>query len=468
MKKYSILLLVFLLPFFSACFEDQDDNLLEASTSDINDFIWRGLNFFYVYKSSTPELANDAFTSDQEFSDFLNSYATPEDFFNFLKAPQDRFSILVEDYVELENSLAGTSETTGMEYGLVFYPYDSGNIFGYVRYVNPNTDAANKGVTRGMIFNTVDGVQITENNFATIFDGSGFTIGLADFDGENITPRQESITLVKSNYTENPIGISRVVTVNGQKIGYLLYNAFTNEFDSELNAAFATFKSEGITDLVVDFRYNSGGSVRSAVYLSSMITGQFTGEVFYTEQWNEDRQGDYAQDGLFLNNFANGGETINSLNLTQVYILTTTRTASASELVINGLAPYIDVVQIGKNTRGKYQASFLMYDAPSPNFRRSEANPNHRYAMLPLVFQTANATGFTNYDDGLIPDIELEEDYANLGVLGDENEPLFAQAIAEITGLPAPTRNSFQTLEVLSERKAQLIDYQVMWVSGKE
>ncbi|HAT67159.1 MAG TPA: peptidase S41, partial [Flavobacteriaceae bacterium] len=108
----------------------------------------------------------------------------------------------------------------------------------------------------------------------------------------------------------------------------------------------------------LDLRYNGGGSVRTATYLSSMITGQNTGQVFYTEQWNEDRQADYAEDGVFVSTFEGGGEAINSLNLNRVYVLTTSRTASASELVINGLAPYIDVIQIGTNATGKYQASF--------------------------------------------------------------------------------------------------------------
>lgn len=156
------------------------------------------------------------------------------------------------------------------------------------------------------------------------------------------------------------------------------------------------------------------------------------------------------------------------MNLSKVYIITSSRTASASELVINGLAPYIDVVQIGANTTGKYQASFLLYDAPAPNFSRAQVNPNHRYAMLPLVFKTANAAGNTDYVDGLIPDIEQFEDYSNLGVLGNENEPLLATAIAAITGLPTPgiKKNTFH--KTISERKALVPGYQMMWVEKDE
>ncbi|RLD25509.1 MAG: hypothetical protein DRI70_07020 [Bacteroidetes bacterium] len=103
-----------------------------------------------------------------------------------------------------------------------------------------------------------------------------------------------------------------------------------------------------------------------------------------------------------------------------------------------------------------------MYD--SPNFQKSvELNPNHTYAMLPLVFQTANADGFTNFDDGLIPDIDQNENYSNLGMLGDPAEPLLATAIQEITGVPVPgTRLPFISLETLSESKANSLIYQVM------
>lgn len=463
MKKIHLFICFAILPLLSSCFEDLDDNVQVASTENINEFIWRGLNFFYLYKADVPELADDAFPTEDDFNTFLNSYDTPEDFFAFLKTEEDRFSVLVDDYIALENALAGTTENNGMEYGLVLYPDESGNVFGYVRYVLPNTSAAFANLERGVIFNTVDGQQITENNFRSLFEPDNYTIGLATFDGENVIPTGEEISLSKAPYTENPIFESEVFEVNGTKIGYLMYNAFTNEFDSQLNAVFGNFKNQQVTALVLDLRYNSGGSVRSSTYLSSMIAGQLSGQTYYTELWNPDRQPEYAEDGVFVSNFINGGESINSLDLSEVYILTTGRTASASELVINGLAPYINVVQIGTNTTGKYQASFLLYDAPAPSFSRNEANPGHTYAMLPLVFQTANASGNTDFDQGLIPDIEQPEDYANLGMLGDVNEPLLATAISEITGIPVPgQRRSVSQLQVIAESKSFAPIYQLM------
>lgn len=446
---------------FTSCFEDLDDNIQVASTLDIQNFIYRGLNYFYLYKEDTAELANDAFANQNELNGFLDNFDSPETLFDYLKSSQDRFSILVDDYFELENALNGITLSNGMEFGLVLYPDQSGNVFGYVRYIIPNTSAASEGLDRGVIFNTIDGQQITETNFAELLSTNSYTIGLADFDGENVTPTGEMVTLIKAEVAENPILISRTLDVNNQKIGYLMYNAFTKSYGSELNAVFGQFKSDGITDLILDLRYNGGGSVENATDLASMITGQFNGQIFYTEIWNADRQGEYASPGKFDNVIQNGDPT-NSLNLNKVYVLTTKRSASASELVINGLDPYIQVIQVGGTTTGKFQASFLLYDAPAPNFSKSQANPNHTYAMLPLVFKTANAAGYTDFIDGLSPEIELNEDYTNLGTLGEINEPLLEAALNDIFPPPVPRQFRRSSFEEISESKASNILYQIM------
>ncbi|MGK0426728.1 MAG: C-terminal processing protease CtpA/Prc [Ulvibacter sp.] len=462
MKKKIFLSLFALSIVCTSCFKDNDDTLQTATVEDIQSFIYRGLNFFYLYKANTPELANDAFASEGEKNTFLNSYNDPESLFEYLRSSQDRFSILVDDYIELENALNGVSLSNGLEFGLVLYPDGSGNVFGYARYILPNTSAQTEGLRRGDIFNTIDGQQLTENNFSDLLAPDSYTIGLATFDGTTVTSTNETASLIKTQYSENPIQQSNTLMVSGVKIGYLLYTGFTSEYDSQLNAAFSQFQTDGITELVIDLRYNGGGSVRTATYLASMITGQFANQLFYTEQWNTDRQADYAENGVFPSSFVNGGEAINSLNLNRVYVLTTGRTASASELIINGLAPYINVMQVGGTTTGKFQASFLLYDAPAPSFRRSEANTGHTYAMLPLVFKTANAAGVTDFVDGLFPDIELVEDYSNLGTLGDVNEPLLAAAINDILPTPSPLRQNFNSLKEISESKVNSPLYQIM------
>src|SRR5690606_3991066 len=200
----------------------------------------------------------------------------------------------------------------------------------------------------------------------------------------------EQVTLEKVEYTENPVHIAKTIPTSQGVVGYLMYNSFTRDFDQQLNHTFQYFKNEGISELIIDLRYNGGGSVETAVDLSSMVTGQFNGQVFATEQWNEEYQEYFEENeperlvNLF-NNTIHTGESINSLGLSRVYIITTLRTASASELVINGLTPYIDVVQIGERTTGKFQASVTLYD--SDDFGRSGANPGHTYAIQPLIYK---------------------------------------------------------------------------------
>lgn len=432
MKKIALIPIAILLLLTSSCFEDADDVLEEIPENlEIQRFVYRALNFFYVFKADTPQLANNAFSSDGDRDAFLQSFDTPEALFGFLKSDQDRFSRLFPDFEVIENALGGITLNNGMEFGFIRYPENPSNVFGYVRYVIPNSSASAEGVQRGMIFNRINGSQLTENNFRNLVSTDSYTIGLATFDGTNVTPLEQEILLIKEQLTENPIHIARTLNVGEIKIGYLMYNAFTSSFDEELNDVFGQFVADGVTDLVLDLRYNGGGSVRSATDLAAMITGQFNNQVFFTEIWNEDRQEEFASPGLF-NDTTRNNTPINSLGLTKVYVLTTQSSASASELVINGLKPYIDVVQIGTNTTGKFEASALLYDAPAPSFSKSQASVNHKYVMLPLIFKTANSNGVTDFVDGLIPTIQQPEDFSNLGQLSDVNEPLLATAIQEI------------------------------------
>jgi C-terminal processing protease CtpA/Prc len=239
-----------------------------------------------------------------------------------------------------------------------------------------------------------------------------------------------------------------------------MYNAFYSNYDNQLNAAFETLKSQRITDLVLDLRYNGGGSILSSARLASMITGTFTGQVFAKEQWNAKIESYFAANdpeslkNLFIDKI--GTTPINSVNMTKVYILTSESTASASELVINGLKPYITVVQIGDVTTGKNVGSVTLYD--SPTFGKENRNPNHRYAMQPLVLKIVNSVGFGDYQSGLEPTFLLKETISTLGVLGNSeikiinnkewpfsNEPLLDLAFDKITGRTIGTAKLKQT-----------------------
>jgi carboxyl-terminal processing protease len=315
MKKIKYLFFTLLLAAFAtACFEDMDDHIQLSSSLEIKNFVYQAMNIWYLYKPEVPDLADSRFNSTAELNQFLNSFSSPESLFydGLLATDSDRFSYITNDYRVLEAQLDGVTLHHGMEYGLVYYPGSNTQVFGYVRYVLPNSDAAAKGVSRGMIFNSLNGNQLTVDNYTQLQTLTEYQIGWAQFDGTNVTPTGETTQLVKSQMTENPVFISTVLEVESQKIGYLMYNSFTADFDNQLNAAFGELKSQNITDLVLDLRYNGGGSVRTATYLAGMITGQFTGDVFYTEQWNPDMQHYFELNdpqrliGKFVNSMNNG------------------------------------------------------------------------------------------------------------------------------------------------------------------
>jgi len=445
MKRFTqnAFLVIMLLGLTTSCFnDDRDDNLILAS--EINDFVWKGMNAVYLYKDEIPNLANDRFSSDQQYADYLNSFSNPEDLFESLiyqRQTVDRFSWIVNDYIALEQSFSGTSTSNGMEFRLFAFSHNPSEVFGVIVLVLPNSEADNNNLKRGDIFYAVDGNILTDANKLELLSQDSYTLNLGVYNDQGTTettddtidPGTENITISKEPYTENPVFKTEIINVDGENLGYLMYNGFTADFNSQLNNAFGEFASNNVQHLVLDLRYNPGGSVNTTALLASMITGQFNGQVFEKLIYNNDLQ-DLNSLFNFSNSLGEGGSSINSLGLDKVYVLTTGRSASASEGLINGLNSYINVVQIGLNTTGKTQASVTIYD--SPNLGREGANPNHTYAMQPLVAIGVNKNDESVPSTGLnpTPGFELEESPFNYGVLGDVDEPLLARAIADILG----------------------------------
>lgn len=303
-----------------------------------------------------------------------------------------------------------------------------------------------------MLFSEINGSRLTRENYRDLLynnENNTYTIKFSELSYNetnqcaNIIPGQESISLVKSRIIKNPVHISKVIESEGKKIAYLMYNQFVGvvesenkDYNSELNDVFANFLSNGVEELVIDLRYNPGGRISTSINLASMITGQFNNQVFAKETWNSklmDYWNENSPESL-LNKFTNkldNDQSISSLNLNRVFVLTSARTASASELLINGLDPYIDVIHIGDFTVGKNQGSITVYDYINDS---RDKNPNHMYAMQPIVLKIGNVAGYTDFPDGLEPDVFIKESLSNPGVLGDNDEPLLKIAIDQING----------------------------------
>ena len=451
MKKILGLLLIAIA---LSCSDKDDDAFVYPKESTVQNFMWQGLNLWYFWQADAPNLGDSRFTSNDDYVAYLESYTDPEEFFYQTcykhskvvgnSSAIDRFSFVEDDYETLVNSLSGVSKSNGLEFGLARNE-GSTDLFGYVRYIIPNSNASTKDIARGDIFTRVNGVQLNDANYISLLFGNSdtYTLGMADISGTVVTDNDKEVTLTKSEgLQEDPILVAKTVEVNGTKIAYLMYNGFTNSYNEQLNIVFGQFKTAGATELVLDLRYNPGGSVNSSRLLASMVYGTNTSELYVRQRWNDKIQSMLNKEQLedYFANKTDSGTALNSLNLNKVYVLATGSSASASELVMNGLAPYVNVFHIGETTRGKNEFSVTMVDDIDNDYiyrsdRENKINPSNRWAMQPLMGRNENSEGFSDYTLGLTPDVVLAEDLADLGVLGDINEPLFARAIQEITGV---------------------------------
>lgn len=433
----------------------------------INDFIWKGMNTYYLWQDEVPVLDDTRFKTEKELFEFLEGHAKPEVFFESLKYQPDeidKWSWIVDDYEELEAYFSGIRKTSGAKFKFYLTAENATEVFGFVKYVVPGTEASSKPIERGDLFNSVNGELLTTTNYRDlIYKSTSFTLDLGTYfyntttETVEITANGEQVTLINEEHAENPIHKQTVFVEDAHKIGYVLYNSFTSNYDSQLNDAFQFLKGENITDLILDLRYNGGGSVRTAIYLSSMITGQFNGQIFTEEKWNPKAQQWLEENHpeYLVNHFTNtmtDGTALNTLSLDRVILITTGDSASASELVINALKPYIDVVTIGTKTHGKYVASTTLYD--SPNFLKEGANPDHLWAMQPIILKQVNKLG--DYAvNGFEPSIALKENPANMGVLGEETEPLTQRAIDYIlTGSKFSTKKMSATPSFKNQLKS--------------
>jgi len=433
--------------------EEPEKNTSNPLFNEINNFVYRGLNTFYLYKDQSPDLADDRFSTEAARTDFIENNNSPESFFERLTIAEDEFSQIFEDFEVLEGFFQGESLSNGLKFRRI--RYEENNVFIVITDVVANSPADNKGIKRGMFFNRINGVQMDIDNQAKLFTDNSFTLGEADITNNTIIFNGTTISLNKVQLTENPIGIAKTIEEGSNKIGYLLYNSFLTNFEEELNNEFANFKTQNLTDFILDLRYNGGGRTITANALSGMITGQFGGQVYSMRKWNRQIQEQIANEAPenlivnFVTTTTDDETPLNSLGLNKLYVITSKEeTASSSELVINSLKPYIDVIVIGDSngTVGKSQGSITLYDSSSFNKDEEDLNLSHKYALQPLVVASVNKNDVGVPKNGIAPDLVARENILNLGVLGDPNEPLLKIAIDHITGRNTPSAKNLSPI----------------------
>ena len=424
MKK---LLFLFVFLSFFGCKDDLDETILVANAEnlEIEDFIYKAMNYVYYWQEDVPNLADNRFSNDKEYTSFLQSYDGPEDLYNNLKFDEDIYSYYYDDYEDYNKSSQAVSLSNGMIFGLVYVSGSNTNIFAYVRYVFPNSDAALKGIKRGDIFTHVNGTQLTvENRFELLFSNkTSYSIDLATITDNQLEPTGTTIVLNNTQQTERQIYLSKIIEYDNKKVGYIMYNGFTASQEDDLKNEFTDFATQQIDELVVDLRYNPGGRISTTQLLAGLIAGEHAGKVFGKIIYNDKLRNQNTKVNITNANI--------QLGLSRVFFLTTQSSASASEMIINGLKPYMTTIQIGDKTSGKDVGSAPVYDYVD---NKGTKNPNHKWVLLPIMFKIFNSENVGDYSDGLQPNISLPEVLSNLGVLGEPNEPLLQKALEVISG----------------------------------
>ncbi|WP_075340926.1 S41 family peptidase [Tenacibaculum agarivorans] len=454
MRKLVLIALIALV----SCSKDEvvsGDNGNDGGTTvtlnnEVNDFVWKGLNSWYNWQAQVTDLADTKDDNTDQYYTYLNGFSKPEDLFNSLKHPSDDFSWFIEDYVAQQQAFQGITKSFGFRIALVRVD-STDDVVAYIQFVSTGSPADLAGFKRGDIFNGINGNKMTTANFRTVLEpysaAETATFNFVETDG--VTSKEDK-TITGTTVADNPVHLTKVFdNINGKKVGYLVYNGFRSSFNDELNAAFAQLKSAGIQELVLDLRINGGGSVLTSAYLASMITAEVTEGTTFGELRYNSKHTDRNARAPFFNTLTKfdadgnnlGTETINRVSgLTRLYVLASGSTASASEMIINGLRPFIDVKVVGVKTTGKNEGSITLYDSPTSDFTDvNSANPNHKNAMQPIVFQIYNSLGQSDYADGFEPNIKVEEfrSWRNILPFGDENEVLLKAALDDIKGITA-------------------------------
>jgi C-terminal processing protease CtpA/Prc len=345
--------------------------------------------------------------------------------------PLDRFSFVTTE--EESNGLQ-----TGQDNDFGFFikaasidetdPIDS--VYWFVTYAYDQSSAGQAGVQRGWYITKVNGTAIQYDQSGVdvlnnVFFGSPTS---AAFEFKKPDGSIVSANLSKASFTANSVLYKNVLDAGGKKVGYMVFNQFFGQPSrNELAQTFSYFQSQGIDELVVDLRYNPGGSVETEDTLSNLIAPTSAdNQTMYQYVFNSTLQNNQHQlirkkpgYGDIFTTAANTVkfEKAGALNLARVFFIVTGNTASASELLINNLKPYMDVKLIGDTTYGKPVGFF-----PIPIFN---------YDIYPISFKTVNSAGNADYYTGFAPD-KISSDGVNKN-WGDVNEPSLAAALRYIS-----------------------------------
>lgn len=354
---------------------------------------------------------DDVYLWYKEIVDVPVSTTTPVEshFASLLVKTKDRFS-----FVTSQAEVDGYFDTgAGIGYG---YSLLRQGTRLRVLYVQPGSPAELAGLQRGASIAQIDGTSLAQPandiQYAALYPS---TVQTHTFDildpGKDVTRR---VLMTSSKITQVPVLTSKVIATAKGKIGYMVFNEHIRTAEQALIDVVNNFKQEQITDLVLDMRYNGGGYLYIANELGAMIGGSKTsGQLFEQLQYNDKHIRESALGMTWFYGYDTLARTLPWLNLNRVFILTGSRTCSASESVINSLSPFLQVILIGENTCGK-PYGFLQTN-------------NCSKAYFAIRFSGTNALGQGDYVNGFAPQCSVADDLEHN--LGDVSESRLAAAL---------------------------------------
>jgi len=470
MKTRRILLFllaaVLLLP---ACREknnpDSGESTLDAQTRYyVNTFCYNMMSTYYLWEKEIADgLAGWKLKDDpiQKVKDIRYKDSRGNDI--------DRWTMVTDDYASLNGSVTGNSCSPGLDFSLYYYDSTKSRVVAVVTYTYADSPAREAGLARGDVIMTLNGKEMTADNYldviyGSLYSDSTFSATLGDGRTVQITPRQMYL---------DPVNVASVIEENGEKYAYLHYTNFTMDSCSSLEQVFRTFREEGCTQLILDLRYNGGGYLTASQVLASLIAPpEAIGNIYLTQVYNELLTRELDNDPIpFQTDYSyenTAGEKV-ALNIigskpdfSKVYVIMTGSSASASECVVCGLSPYMDITLAGEQSHGKYCAGIIV-DGPTwygwtrDDLGESEYKNGVKYtdnwAIYVMYSRYADKDGVTRcMPDGLTPDVAVTDNPLDGVPLGDPSETMLAAVLAQASGKAVTTRSNIgETLRFSGE-----------------
>lgn len=395
-------------------------------TLKVNEFIYEGLRSEYLWENTINWNAID-------FKKEKDSHA----FFKRLIYKDDRWTSLTDNAEAWNQGFAGISTTYGFDLRFS-YIGQTEELVAIVRYVYPGTPADRAGIRRGDLLLKLNGGPITVKNYADFYDKPTIVVNKGILKDKTLTAEPVGLAMTAVEMYQDPILKDTVINKDGHRVGYLCYSDYTERSTAELIKVFTRFKTAGVTDVVLDLRYNGGGYVSTARALCSILAPEAAmkkKERFLFKLWNENYMSYWKSKGRNDELYETFVDTLGiNMNLNRLYILTGKGTASASELTLTGLTPYMNVVQIGDTTHGKFcggivlMPKHLWWDKSASYYQEIK-----NWGMYVMIYKFSNKRN-DEFPRGFAPKYVVKEYLLELYPFGDERDPLLGKALELITG----------------------------------